>query len=152
MKKILSFMLSAIIIFSCATTTHAQDVVGNGMASSTAIYHVESQYCVLIPETIDLNANSCTFSSSFMDIADNEYVDITLQNPTLTLSNDSGKTIEGQLMDTSGKEFTPSQSVATFSNTNQEAKQLEYSFMVVSSTSAGDYTGTITFDINLRNQ
>lgn len=55
MKKILCFALSAIMMLSMSMTAFADDatISEGSSAQSTVTYSVDSQYMVIIPETID---------------------------------------------------------------------------------------------------
>mgnify|MGYP007122045344 CR=1 FL=1 len=50
MKKLLSVVFALVMLF--APSTYAQEIYGNGEAYTTVVAHVDSQYCVMIPETI----------------------------------------------------------------------------------------------------
>lgn len=55
LKKILCFALSAIMMLSMSMTAFADDatISEGSSAQSTVTYSVDSQYMVIIPETID---------------------------------------------------------------------------------------------------
>jgi len=154
MKKFIALALSIVTIVFASTTVQAEEVFNNGTAESTITYKADSEFCVLIPETIDLKSKNCDFSVSYMDIMDNEYIDIRLVSPDVTLTSESGKTLQGTINNENDGQIFANQSIVTFSNADDNAmtKTFAFNFSHTGVTGAGNYTGTITFDISLQTQ
>lgn len=54
MKRIISIMLCVIMLMCCGITAFAADLPHNeATGQSTVTYHIDSSFCVVIPETID---------------------------------------------------------------------------------------------------
>lgn len=85
MKKLLSIFFSICMVFSlCAMTpveASAYDsYVQDGAASSTITYRQQSEYSILIPETIDANAGQYVFQAGMLNISNNEQIYVTVAN------------------------------------------------------------------------
>ena len=79
MKKILCFALSAIMMLSMSMTAFADDatISEGGSAQSTVTYSVDSQYMVIIPETIDATVGGdIAFKASLMNLLDGQQVNV----------------------------------------------------------------------------
>lgn len=99
MKKIYGVAIAVCLIAGSALTAYAQDQdVGNmngiNSGTSTLTYEVDSNYAVVIPETINMN-EQYSFTSHMMDLKDNEsvvvFVDKSDEEITMT-EKTSGKT------------------------------------------------------------
>lgn len=85
MKKILSVFFSLCMIFSfCALTpieASAYDsYIQNGSGTSTITYKQQSEYSILIPETIDANAGQYVFQAGMLNISNTEQIFVTVAN------------------------------------------------------------------------
>ena len=77
MKKLLSILCAVTMLIS-PYNVYATEVLGDGSATTTITAHVDSQYCVTIPETIVADGTPYYFTASIMDLAEGEVVDIAL--------------------------------------------------------------------------
>lgn len=85
MKKILSAIISLCMVFSFCFTTpivaSAYDsYIQDGSATSTITYRQQSEYSILIPETIDANAGQYMFQAGMLNISNNEQIYVTILN------------------------------------------------------------------------
>lgn len=82
MKKLLSVLITTVLLLSLpSVTAYADDKqVSEGTASATMTYRVQSNYCILIPETIDADFGQYTFQAEYLNIADGEKVFVTVTN------------------------------------------------------------------------
>lgn len=150
MKKLLS-ILCALSILALPFNVYAEEVLGPGQADSTLTYHVDSQFSVIIPETIDVTNDAYYFSSGMMDLADGESVVVRitgLQNDRVTLTNANGNTVQlaiNQLGDPEGR----NSNVVGLFKSGYTTSSVGFSCSCIDGARAGDYSGSVTFDISL---
>ena len=147
MKKI---AIALVIIIVMSNIVSANELNISGATAQTTVYcHIESQYCVMIPETVVVG-NNYTFSAATMDLCEGERVEVTVEGiaDDGTFSMQSGQKQMIAKVYSGAGEITPGQAVAFFENGQFET--MDYMQIVpISSDGAGDYYGTITFGINL---
>ena len=80
MRKIISILCAICFMVGITTNVFATEISCDGTATTTITYTVPSQFCVYIPETIDLTGGSYTFTASLMDIAETEQVVVSITN------------------------------------------------------------------------
>lgn len=153
MKKVFAVILSMCFLASTSLTAYAQDQeVGSfGMSNSgtsTLIYEVDSTYAVIIPETINMN-EQYNFRSHGMDLKSNEsvvvFVDTQDKEIVMTETN-TGKT--GTLRFNGGESDKFNRLVLGRFTANQETSDISFRGQMESS--AGSYTGTCTFYVELQ--
>lgn len=149
MKKLLSILCAAVMLIS-PYNVYAQEVYGDGSASTTIIAHVDSQYCVMIPETIVADGTLYYFTASVMDLAPGEVVDIVLtglQDDRIPMSGGNEgafATIEtDQMVDANNPYIVGRFHSGETTTTTGIRAYLNDAYK------AGDYSGTVTFDIRL---
>ena len=148
-KKIIAAICSFLVAFS-AVNAFATEIIGEGSASSTVTLHVDSQFTILIPETITADATRYSLSASSMMLADNEFVNVTVSgmpDNQLILTSASGSTVLADIMrDSDNSPIMNGDTIASFTNGQTEADAF---YLVHGDASPGDYTGTITFNVSL---
>ena len=148
MKKLLS-ILCAVAMMIAPYNVYAQEIYGDGQATTTVIAHVDSQYCVTIPETIVADGEYYYFTASLMDLAEGDVVNVSLSGlefGQLPMSGGNGSAyafFESEEMtianDVPFVKFHNGETIAT--NGLRAILQDAYH--------AGDYSGTVTFNISL---
>ena len=162
MKKIISLLLAVVILNCSVLTAFAADTEissdGDTNSVNTNItYHIDSSYVVNIPEVIEANDSAYCFTASRMDLCENECVEIKLSvldsDGKLTLAHPykSGEIYVYAYVPGSYEIVPNHGTVATFSDGATEAMTaLHFKVDGMSGdVSAGDYSGTITFDVCL---
>jgi len=169
MKKVLSIILAVGMIISlCVMATpsaFADDTyVQNGMASSTIKYKQQSEYSILIPETIDTNVGKYTFQAGMLNIADNEKVYVTVDNADnenkIEFHHDNGvNTLSKQLLveqtESSSVDLAslPAHCVGYFEGDEMASKiqfgLSEQSYDCSGIPKAGNYSATVNFNVYL---
>lgn len=138
MKKIMCVVLAVMMMRSTV------------LADTTVFYHEDSQYTVLIPETIVVDGTQYKFTAPVMDLCDGDRVDVTIEGIDMSgiqhLYTSSGKEMIAEFYNRNGK-LLPGQTIASFYNGVTE-DGLVYA-LPYSTEGAGDYYGSITFNINL---
>lgn len=154
-KKNILVALSAIMLLSASSTVFAQEISEEQQASSTVTYHVDSQYTVYIPEVIDGNSQY-TFTAGLMNIAPDEVVNVTVNGLSdncvnFTGTGTGGGSLSAQIYRTdSGDVITEGGQVASFlAGSMESAFGIEFRTST-EAVSAGDYTATVTFGVNLQ--
>ena len=91
MIKIICVTLCVMMLMCCGITAFAADLPHNeATGQNTVIYHVDSSFCVVIPETIDA-FNGFQLSASFMNITDSEQVNVYINGENrIPMTNESG--------------------------------------------------------------
>lgn len=154
-KKCTALFIALCLLCSFSSTAFAAEnsVYGNGSADTTVTYHIDSQYMVYIPEMLDLTymdaGNPYVFTAGIMELQGNEKVCVKTSTDQILLTNNSGATISG-VFSCSG---TPSGNyVAEFTN-NQLTCDYGIYFTLDGNNGfhAGDFTGTVTFNVSLEN-
>lgn len=166
MKKIVSIILTIVCIFSvCSINCYAYDsYVTNGFGETRITYHQQSDYSILIPETIDANAGSYTFQAGMLNITDSEKIYVKLSNPDssgrILFTHEDGehtmtKPISTEFSNpanTVGINDLPENCVGYFYGDDYTSKM---SFNITDECydcdypRAGDYTATVTFEVML---
>lgn len=156
MKKCIALLMTLVMCFGLSTTVFAQDqYISESTASSTVTYHADSFYMVMIPETIDGNA-SMKLTAAEMNITDNEAVRVRVSNldeqSNLSVSHtDFGGNGYLQLFrEDNNTQIYNNDEVAVFNCGSLESYFSVY-FRPAETyqMQAGDYSGTITFNISL---
>lgn len=156
-KKSVIFLVTLCLLCSFSSTAFAADtsVYGESSADTVVTYHLDSQYMVYIPETLDLTYldanNPYVFTAGMMALQDNEKVCVKVASDTIMLTNNHGNSISGY--------FNRSDNLTTASSLNSAAEftsgQLVSDFGIyfmldgTNGINAGDYSGTVTFNVSL---
>lgn len=153
MKKVLS-IICAVVMLIAPYNVYAQEVSGYGSADATVTYHVDSEWCVLIPETLTADGTSYQFSASYMNLCDGDSVVVTVSglndDSTITLTNSSGGTTTAQIYAPSMYDgAVPNLGTVGYFGNGQLTSEQTFSIQAAEGTSPGDYSGTITFNIGL---
>lgn len=152
-KKCTALLIALCLLFSFSSTAFAAEnsVYGNGSADTTVTYHVDSQYMVYIPEMLDLTYmdanNPYVFTAGMMELQENEKVCVKASTDQILLTNSSGATISGFFDRTNA---SSSIYAAEFVNGQLTCDYGIY-FLLDGSSGfhAGDFTGTVTFNVSL---
>ena len=151
MKKMLSIVCSMVLLIA-PFNVNAQEVSGYGSADTTVTYHVDSEWCVMIPETLTADGTEYSFTASQMDLCDGDIVEVSVSGITdgfITLTNTSGGTTTAQMFSRNYDGAVLNNFViASFGNGQYQSEPPIY-ILADQNTLPGDYTGTVTFNINL---
>lgn len=155
-RKCTAFLITLCLLCSWSSTAFAADtsVYGENSADTIVTYHVDSQYMVYIPETLDLtylDANPYVFTAGIMELQDNEMVCVKIPDPNITLTNSSGKTISGSFTRSDTRsEITELGHAAEFSNGQLTSNYgIYFTLNGDGGFHAGDFSGTVTFNVSL---
>ena len=143
MKKLLSLLIA--VVFTIGNTAFAADLnYSEATSSSTLTYHVDSSFCVVIPETLDA-FNGFQLTSSYMNITDSEQVNVYINGEnSIAMSNEHGDTFNMQLT------LNDNDRIAEFLKNQETSDNIVYGNWGNSDApSAGDYSGTVEFLVRL---
>lgn len=148
MKKLLSVVFALVMLF--APSTYAQEIYGNGEAYTTVVAHVDSQYCVMIPETIVADGTHYYFTASLMDLAEGEVVNVIVNgfSDGCSIPMSGGDGAAYAIVESEQFQLSNGAVAATFHNGEMTATNGIFATLQ-NANRAGDYSGTITFDIQL---
>lgn len=153
MKRIFGVAMAVCIMAGSTLPAYAQDQdVGNmngiNSGTSTLTYEVDSNYAVVIPETINMN-EQYSFTSRMMDLKDNEsvvvFVDKSDEEITMT-ERTSGKT--AKLHFNGGETDKFNRLILVRFSANQNTSNITFNGQM--ETTAGSYSGTCTFYVELQ--
>lgn len=145
MKKLLALSLCLVMVLSCSISAFAAELPYNeATGQSTVTYQVDSSFCVIIPETVDA-FNGFQLSASYMNIINSEQVNVSINGEnSIPMTNDEGDTFNLKLNLNDRDhvaEFVKNQTASEFIVTGQpDGGEMP---------SAGNYTGTVEFIVNL---
>ena len=167
MKKFISVlmvlcMLVSLIAFGMVNVNAETQYSYGGQTHSTLTYVEQSQYCVLIPETIDMNIGSYTFEADNMNLIDTEHVYVKLNEigiePFLTFTHTNGTdqtcrkvTRYDTVSNTNVTDNIPADCVGYFSDGDTQSEVtfgLEWS-QTDTQPKAGTYSSNVVFEIYL---
>lgn len=149
-KKLLSFVLAAIMLLSSSTVVFAEDYTEvnewQETASSQVNYNVQSSYSVKIPAVInDITYSGYSFEATSMNLLDTQVVYVRCEG-NVNMTNDRGDTFELKLYD----QANDSNTVARFYDEETTSSIVMLGRPVNMGTlRAGYYTGTATFRVSL---
>lgn len=145
MKKVLALILCVAMVFCFSITTFAAELQNdNTSAQSTVTYHVDSYFCVIIPETIDASSGF-QLSASAMNITDAEQVNVYINGEnSIQMENAAGETFNLALVcGANGR-------VAQFVKNQLTTDSYIFGERIdAQMPPAGDYTGTVEFIVRL---
>ena len=148
MKQMLS-IFCAIVLLIAPTNVYASEIYGDGSATTTVTAHVDSQYCVLIPETIVADGTPYYFTASLMDLAQGDTVNISCSGfDGSRLPMSGGNEGAYALFESDDTAISNDIIFATFED-GQTTVTNGLRATLQEANKAGDYTGTITFNISL---
>lgn len=148
MKKAVSLILCLVLISCSGITTFAAELQNdNTSAQSTVLYHVDSYFCVIIPETIDAYAGF-QLSASSMNITDMEQVNVYINGEnSIQMENTSGDTFNLAL------NCANNGRVAQFVKNQLTSDNYVFGERIdAEMPPAGDYTGTVEFLVRLESR
>ena len=145
MKKALALILCLAMVFCFSITTFAAELQNdNTSAQSTVTYHVNSCFCVIIPETIDAGSGF-QLSASTMNITDAEQVNVYINGEnSIQMENTAGDTF------TLALNCGENGRVAKFIKNQLTSEGYIFGERIEAEMPpAGDYTGTVEFVVRL---
>lgn len=150
MKRLLSIICAVCLMI---TPVSATEITGFDSADTTVTGHVDSQYCVLIPESIVADGTEYYFQSSMMDLAEGDYVNINISglndaNRLVMTGGDGNGTVHFELTDNNN--VGNGTTVATFYDGETTSSTGLRAYLHAEK--PGDYTGTVTFNISLNHE
>lgn len=152
-KKSTIFLIVLCLLCSFSSTAFAADtpVYGESSADTIVTYHIDSQYMVYIPESLDLTYmdanNPYVFTAGMMELQDNEKVCVKPSTDQVILTNSNGATISGCFNYSS---LATGNYAAEFVN-GQLTSDYGIYFTLDGDNGfhAGDFSGTVTFTVSL---
>ena len=160
MKKIISLIMVVCLMATIGMATASADSVNGG--TTTITYKEPDTYCVLIPETIDMTFYNYHFQATDMNLAEGDEVFVTfgglVENDYFPLTHENGIDTAQKLLSydydaipMSKRETFPQYCVGYFTDGDTVSQM---GFMLVNDNTshfkAGNYTGTATFTVELR--
>lgn len=150
-KRVLASLVMMVMLTSMV---NAEEFVSENSTSqqSTVVYSVPSEYVVLIPETIVADGREYKFQASVMDLRSNEHVDISIDGiypeGLFKMYAPSGRQMMARLSSSRVSNPESGSILATF---NADMLESFDSFSIAPETweGAGDYSATLTFNIQL---
>lgn len=150
MKKFLCVILTIVMLF-CGNTVYASDFQ---QSTSTLTYTVEDRFFVMIPETIPVG-QAVQITAADMNIDPSKRVDVRFfgleinDGITIASVNDPNSTLVVHFKDENENKFTTSNVVIGSFYGNGSGQSLTLIPYVDDDMGAiaGDYTGTVQFDI-----
>lgn len=155
-KTLLSMALTVCLLFSLTATAFAETTVtGSDSATTTITYHVDSQFMVYIPETLDLTymdkENPYYFTAGMMELEENNSVEVLFADEKISMTNSKGDVLEGYFYRSdTDRQLQTNDCVAEFTDGTTTCSYGIYYNMAGSTPHAGTYTGTTTFQVMLR--
>ena len=107
-------------------------IYGNGdTAESLVTYHVDSTFCILIPETLEVGTYPYYFSAHSLDLCDNEKIGISVygisENGYITMHTNGGKQMVAEVIWTKGNvPVYEGQNIAVFTPTVSYSEDNRY--------------------------
>ena len=149
MKKM---MICALLATMACTAVRASDFTSETSSQQTMVmYSAPSEYMILIPESITADGSMHKFEASKMDLRDNEHVEISAtgieEDGSIHMFTDTGKWAMSKFH-TSNGDYRRGDVISVFDNGMTESRESFY-ITAEQSEGAGDYVGTITFNISL---
>lgn len=151
MKKLIC-MISALALLVAPYNVYAQEVSGYGSADTSVTYHVDSEWCVLIPETLTADGSEYYFTASYMELCDGDVVTVQvagLPDGFITLTNSNGGTTTAQIYSSGQIDALNDYGIVASFGSGQLTSDQSIRIVAAEGTSPGDYTGTITFNVNM---
>ena len=152
MKKVLS-VLCAVCLILAPITVQAQEIYGDGEGTTTVTAHVDSQYCVLIPETIVADGTLYNFTASVMQLAEGDVVNVSiggLDNLNhLPMLGGDGNAYAYFKSDNPNATVVGNDTVFTSFTNGETTAPYGIQAYIMDAEQPGDYTGTVTFNISL---
>jgi len=152
MRKLFAIIMSLLLV--CTQVNAEQSLYNNGDTTESMVtYHVDSTFCVLIPEVLEVGRYPYYFSAEELDLCDNENIAISVfgvnDNGYITMRTNGGKQMVAEVMWTKNNSpVKEGQNIALFTPTVSYTDDGIY-INPVQHEGAGDYYGYITFKIQL---
>lgn len=143
MKKILACLLSFTLLAGSSMSVFAQETTNDSWMEVPATYQIQSSYSIYIPESIDFTDMGYQFTAENVNILESQVVYIVPFSRTCEMTNASGAT--GTLHITSDDSEGVGR-VAVFNN-GDTTSSITMSGYLEGATAAGQYTGTVQFQI-----
>ncbi len=149
MKKIVSILLSAILMLTLAVPAFASELSEDSTsAQSTMTYSVEGGYIIVIPETIDIQSGF-SLTASRLNIARDKQVNVylnSIQDDYITFTSEQGDTIDVHI---TGHDSDNRVAVFTDLPTTDYVISGYIDEHAMSAARVGEYTATVEFTVSL---
>ena len=152
MRKLMTILICLLLIGSQVYAD--QRLYGIDETASTLItYHVDSSFCILIPESLEVGSYPYYFSADELDLCEDNRIVISVsgvnENGYLTLHTNGGKQMIAEVIRTRGNTpVTNGQDIAVFTPTIDYSEDGIY-INPIQHEGAGDYYGYLTFNIKV---
>ncbi len=146
-------IICALLATAICTVTNASEFTSleTSTQQSTVTYSAPSEYMILIPETITADGSRHKFVASKMDLRDGEHVEISAsmsdEDGGIQMFTNSGKWMLAKFHLANG-DYRRGNVISVFENGMTESLE-EFYITAEQTEGAGDYYGTISFDISL---
>lgn len=120
-------------------------------AQATVTYHVDSEYCVQIPDIVVADGTNYALKATMMDLCGDEHVEVSIngldESGGIQMYSESGKWMYAKVYSNFG-EVKSGSVIARFYDKMMESVESFYILPELNE-GAGNYSGGITFNISL---
>lgn len=159
MKKFISLALALIMTCTLGTTAFAAEITNDTeqqSAQSEIVYNLDTSYCIMIPEQIDLTLGSYTFEAGYINLSETEQVAVRMSGVDevsfLSLHNEKGDELKcGVSYD--GSSIAHNYVVAVFTDSVTANGALQINPQVYGTANrTGQYSGTFEFTVSVEDR
>ena len=147
-KKIFALLIALLVTVNAYCYETGSDI---SEANTPVVYHVDSDYCITIPDVVVADGTEYRFTAPLMDLCDGEHVEISIGNiegdGNIQMFSSSGKWALVTLHTNKGSATTGTVITSFYNGMTETA---DYFWITPEmNEGAGDYNGNVVFNINL---
>lgn len=159
MKKVLAFMLAAVLACSMGTTAFAAAITNESEMQtgySEIVYNLDTGYCIEIPEQIDASVGAYTFTASYINLSETEQVVVRMSGvdeySCMSLQNSNGDTLDFTVR-YDGAVIAPGYVVAIFTDSVTATGAMQFSPDTYGTAHrTGQYSGVFEFTVSVESR
>jgi len=156
MKKLITIILSLTLMCTTGITGFAAEITEDSevnAAQSEIVYNIDTGYCIMIPEQIDISAGSYIFEAGYINVSETEQVTVRMSDvdevSCINLYSENGDALKCSVMYDNAV-IAPNNVVAVFTDSVTSNGDLQINPQIYGNAHrAGTYSGIFEFTISV---